>query len=71
MASDLKTILTEVQENSRTGNRRELSATLRQLLGNRREYYWQSVEEELLDGYADALYKMLLLELVEEEEDSI
>ena len=71
MASDLKTILTEVQETSRTGNRRELSATLRQLLGNRREYYWQSVEEELLDDYADALYKMLLLELDEEEEDSI
>lgn len=71
MASDLKNILTKVQESSRTGNRRELSSTLRQLLGNRREYYWQSVEEELLDDFADALYKILLLELDEEEEDSI
>lgn len=71
MASDLKNILTKVQDSSRTGNRRELSSTLRQLLGNRREYYRQSVEEELLDDFADALYKILLLELDEEEEDSI
>ena len=68
MASDLKNILTEVQETSRTGNRRGLTASLRQLLGNRRAYYWQSVEEKLLDDYADALYKILLLELDEEEE---
>lgn len=71
MASDLKNILTEVQETSRTGNRRGLTASLRQLLGNRRAYYWQSIEEKLLDDYADALYKILLLELDEEEEDSI
>lgn len=71
MANDLKNILTEVQETSRTGNRRMLTATLRQLLSKRREYYWQSVEEKLLDDYVDALYKILLLELDEEEEDSI
>lgn len=71
MASDLKNILTEVQTSSRAGNCRGLTATLRQLLCKRREYYWQSVEEQLLDDYADALYKTLLLELDEEEEDSI
>lgn len=71
MANDLKNILLEVEETSRTGNRRGLTAILRQLLGNHREYYWQSVEEELLNDYADALYKILLLELDEEEEDSI
>lgn len=71
MASDLKNILAEVQTNSRTGNRRGLTAPLRQLLSKHRDYYWQSIEEELLSDYIDALYKILLLELDDEEEDGI
>lgn len=68
---DLRGLLQEVKEQSEAGNRKELSRTLRLLAGKRLDYYWMSVEEKLEEEYADALYKTLLLELDEEEEDSI
>ena len=71
MENNLKKILTEAQEKGQSGSRRALADTLRLVMNNRREYYWQSVEEELLDEYTDALYKILLLDMDEEEEDSI
>lgn len=71
MERDLKDILDEIQETSREGNRKTLALTLRQLMGNRREYYKQSIEKGISGEYADALYKVLLLEMDEEEEDSI
>ena len=69
--SDLKKILTEIQAQSQTGNRRELTKALRTLMHNRREYYRQSIKETLQEEFADALYKTLILELDEEEEESI
>lgn len=69
--SDLKEILLAIQEYSQAGNRRELTRSLRMLLQDRRKYYRQSIEEALLEEFSDALYKTLLLELDEEEEDSI
>lgn len=71
MEQDLKNILDEAQEKSQEGNRKALAATLRQLIGKRREYYRQSIEENISGEYAEALYKILLLEMDEEEEDSI
>ena len=69
--SDLKKILTEIQAQSQTGNRRELTKALRTLMHNRREYYRQSIKETLQEEFADALYKTLILEFDEEENDSI
>ena len=69
--SDLKKILIEIQTQSQTGNRRELTKALRALMHNRREYYRQSIKETLQEEFADALYKTLILELDEEENDSI
>jgi len=69
--SDLKKILTAVSEQSQSGNRRELTKNLRALMLDRRKYYRQSIQEALQEEFSDALYKTLLLELDEEEEDSI
>lgn len=52
--SDLKKILTEIQAQSQTGNRRELTKALRTLMHNRREYYRQSIKETLQEEFADA-----------------
>lgn len=68
---DLKDILQRVEEFSREGKRKELTKELRQLSDKRKEYYQESEQKGLQDAYADALYKMLLLEMDEEEEDSI
>lgn len=69
--SGLKKLLAAVEEQSRAGNRREVVAALRILIKNRREYYRESVGETLQEAFSDALYKSLLLELDEEEEESI
>lgn len=71
MISDLKKLLAEIREQSQTGNRKNLTTALRSLMKNRKEYYHQSANNALQQEYADALYKTLLLELDEEEEDSI
>lgn len=71
MGTDLKEILDEIREYSADGNRRALTAALRQIMTNRLDYYHTSVEEKLVDEYTEALYKILLLEIDEEEEDSI
>ena len=67
----LKDILNEIQTLSNSGNRRGLTAVLRQVMVNRRLLYFQSIDENLEEEFADALYKILLLELDEEEEESI
>lgn len=71
MRENLQNILNRVQEQSEAGNRRELTRSLRSLMDNRREYYQESITEGLQKEYSEALYKILLLELDEEEEDSI
>lgn len=71
MKNDLKEILDEAQAHSQSGNRKGLTAVLRLLMNNRRAYYLQSTEKALENEFSGALYKMLLLELDEEEEDSI
>lgn len=71
MTPHLKEILAEVSQQSQAGNRKGLTSALRQLTKNRGEYYHQSIAETLEEEFADALYKILLLEMDEEEEDSI
>ena len=68
---DFKELLSTIQEQSHAGNRREITRHLRQLVQARRECYCQCHEETLLEAFSDALYKALLLELDNEEEDSI
>ena len=69
--NDLQELLDRVRENTRSGSRRALRAALAALLGNRKEYYRQSVALALEEPLADAFYKALLLELDEEEEEGI
>lgn len=68
---DLRDILKEIEEYSREGNRKGMTAALRLIMNNRRLFYKQSVEGVLQKEFSDALYKILLLELDEEEEESI
>lgn len=69
--NDLKEILAEIKEHSQTGNRHVLTTVLRQVMDNRLRFYREGEANSLLEEYADALYKILLLEMDEEEEDSI
>ncbi len=71
MKNDLTRILNDIAGHSRSGNRRALSSALRELMENKTGYYHESERAGLLDAYSDALYKILLLDLDQEEEDSI
>ena len=68
---DLKEILFAIEQDSQQGNRRALTQQLRLISQNRYTYYHQSITENLQERFADALYKTLLLELDEEEKESI
>lgn len=68
---DLKLLLEEIQQYCEEGNRKALTASLREVMHNRQDYYHDSIAYDLQDQYSDTLFKILLLELDEEEEDSI
>lgn len=67
----LEELLQEIQQHSSNGDRKALAAVLRKLIPNRHAFYKESVEQQLLDLYSESLYKVLLLELDSEEEESI
>lgn len=67
----LEALLLKIQEQCSAGNRKELTSSLRQLLTNRQNYYQESISLDRQDAFSDALFKILLLELDEEEEESI
>lgn len=71
MTYNLKELLELINMHSRAGNRRDLCAVLHTLMDNRLEYYYQLSDDSTTEGYADGLYKTLLLELDQEEEESI
>lgn len=71
MKNNLPALLQEVENHSRTGNRKALHAVLRTLMNERKTYYRQSIQETLQAEFSEALYKALLLELDDDEEDSI
>lgn len=67
----LEALLLQIQQQCSTGNRKELASSLRQLMNNRQDYYQESISLSMQDDFSDALFKILLLELDEEEEESI
>lgn len=69
--NNLQDLLVQVRENTREGSRRTLRKALAEVLANRHEYYRRSLAEGSEEALADALYKALLLELDEEEEEGI
>ncbi len=71
MNNNLKELLEQIHTHSQNGNRRDLCAVLHSLMDNRQEYYHQLTDASMTEGYADGLYKTLLLELDQEEEESI
>ena len=71
MNNNLKELLEQIHTHSQNGNRRDLCAVLHSLMDNRQEYYHQLSDASMTEGYADGLYKTLLLELDHEEEESI
>lgn len=71
MKQDLQKIIAEIRLQSESGNRKGLISSLRPLLTERLAYFRQSEDENLQDEFSEALYKILLLELDEEEEESI
>ena len=71
MNNNLKELLEQIHTHSQNGNRRDLCAVLHSLTDNRQEYYHQLSDASMTEGYADGLYKTLLLELDQEEEESI
>ena len=72
MSRDLEDVLREIGELSNIhADRKKLRANLREIRDHRLAYYNQSNEKELQAEFSDALFKILLLELDEEENDSI
>ena len=72
MSRDLEDVLREIGELSNIhADRKKLRANLREIRDHRLAYYNQSNEKELQAEFSDALFKILLLELDEEEEESI
>ena len=72
MCRDLEDVLREIGELSNIhADRKKLRANLREIRDHRLAYYNQSNEKELQAEFSDALFKILLLELDEEEEESI
>ena len=67
----LEALLLQIQQQCSAGNRKELASFLRQLMNNRQDYYQESISLSMQDDFSDALFKILLLELDEEEEESI
>lgn len=68
---ELKLLLKEIQRYCEEGNRKALTSSLREIMHHRQHYYHDSIVYGLQDPYSDTLYKILLLDLDEEENDSI
>lgn len=69
--NELEKLLQQIDTECKAGNRKELTALLRCLLAARLPYYHESIEKQQEDRFSDSLFKILLLELDEEEEESI
>ena len=67
----LENILDESLLHSASGDRKALRLLLKKVIPDRFHYYHESRNITRQEEYADLLYKILLLELDEEEEESI
>lgn len=68
---ELESLLEEIQHCCEKGERKTLSGILRNLMQHRRQYYQDSILQGRQDEFSESLFKILLLELDEEESDSI
>ena len=68
---ELESLLEEIQHCCEKGERKTLSGILRNLMQHRRQYYQDSILRGRQDEFSESLFKILLLELDEEESDSI
>lgn len=69
--SPTEILLQHIEQATQNGNRRELTPLLRQIKEQRIEHFKQALQNDMGQRYASALLKVLLLELDEEEEESI
>ncbi|MCM1030748.1 MAG: hypothetical protein NC410_04795 [Oscillibacter sp.] len=68
---ELESLLEEIQRCCEKGDRKTLPGILRELMHHRQQYYQDSILRGQQDSFSEALFKILLLELDEEENDSI
>lgn len=69
--SHLETIFNEAELHVASGDQKALRRLLKRIIPNRSLYYRESLALSRQDEFSDLLYKALLLELDEEEEESI
>lgn len=69
--TELQKIFTGIQKEISGGNFAALQRALRPLLAKRVEYYRQSLREGNQYEYADALYKILLLDMDDDDDASV
>jgi len=69
--TDLEHLLEEIRRCCDKGDRKALPGILRELMQHRRKYYQASILRGRQDDFSESLFKTLLLELDEEENDSI
>lgn len=67
----LENLLEEIQHCCEKGDRKTLRGILQNLMQHRRQYHQDSILQGRQDDFSEALFKILLLELDEEESDSI
>lgn len=67
----LENLLEEIQHCCEKGDRKTLPGILQNLMQHRRQYHQDSILQGRQDDFSEALFKILLLELDEEENDSI
>ncbi|MCX4290944.1 MAG: hypothetical protein OSJ36_04050 [Odoribacter sp.] len=68
---DLEDLLKEIKCCCDQGDRKKLPGILRELMQFRQQYYQDSILRGRQDDFSESLFKILLLELDEEESDSI
>lgn len=68
---DLQLLLKEIRKSCEKEDRKILTGSLRRLMQNRRNYYQESINCNLQDEFSESLFKILLLELDEEDSESI
>lgn len=68
---DLECLLEEIRCCCEKRDHKALPCMLRELMRNRRRYYQESIRLAKQDAFSESLFKILLLELDEEENESI
>ena len=67
----MEAILKDIEKYKSEGNEKGLRRVLSEFLAKRDEFYKEAFTKELMYEYCEAIYDALILEMDEEEEDSI